>query len=188
MGRILAIAAAALAALGLAVAVARAAPAAGQMITITNVSVSPDRHVTVDWTGPPNGIEFGALEIATKPDIGTDGEFFSENVVVYDLLTKGQQHYVGSDPLEAPGTYYVLVNGWWNGYSPDDYTNYGVVYSQVVPFDAAPICQKVIVKPGHWVKKLVRRGHWVKRKGHRVWVKPVYKKVWVRPVYRDDCH
>jgi hypothetical protein len=188
MGRILAIATAALAVLGLAVAGAGAAPAAGQMITITNVSVSPDRHVTVDWTGPPNGIEFGSLQIATKPDAGTDGNFFSENVVEYDLLTKGQKHWVGTDPLQAAGTYYARVTGWWDGYGPGDYTNYGVVYSQVVPFDAAPICQKVLVTPGHYVKKVVRKAHWVKRNGKRVWVKAVYKKVWVKPVYREDCH
>jgi hypothetical protein len=188
MGRIFVIAVAVFSAFGLAVTVAGAAPAAGQMITITNVLVSPDRHVTVDWTGPPNGIEFGALQIATKPDTGTDGDFFSENRVVFDLLTKGQQHYVGSDALRAPGTYYVRVTGWWDGYSPDDYVNYGVVYSQVSAFDAAPICQRVLVTPGHYVKKLVRKGHWVKRNGKRVWVKPVYRKVWVAPVYRNDCH
>lgn len=188
MRRMSAIAAAALAALGLSVAVAGATSTAGQMITITNVSVSPDRHVTVDWTGPQNGIEFGALQIATKPDQGTDGDFFSENTVVFDLLAKGQQHYVGSEPLEKPGTYYLRVDGWWDGYSPEDYENYGVVYSQVVSFTAAPICVKVLVKPGHWIKKLVRKGRWVKRNGKRIWIKPVYKKVWVKPVYRTDCH
>jgi hypothetical protein len=167
---------------------AGAAGAAGQMIAITNVSVSADRHVTVDWTGPPNGFEFGAIEIATKPDVGTDGDFFSENLVEYDLLTKGQQHWVGSDPIKQPGTYYVRVTGWWDGYSADDYVNYGSVYSQVVPFTANPICTKALVTPGHWTKKVLRKAHWTTRKGHRVWVKTTYKKVWVQPAYKTECH
>jgi hypothetical protein len=184
-----------------------AASGAGQMIDITAATVGPDRHVTVDWTGPPNGIEFGALEVATKPDRGTDAHFFEENVVVFDLLDRGQQHYVSSEALQGPGTYYVAVRGWWDGYGPDDYENYGVVYSQVVTMTAEPICVTVVVTPGHWTKKLVRKGHWmqklvrkghwIKRNGKRAWVKPVYKKVWVKPVYkkvwvkpvtRQDCH
>ena len=168
---------------------ATASPQAGQMITITNVSVSPDRHVTVDWTGPPAaGIEHGVVQIATKPDTGTDGDFFTENRVGYDLLAKGQQHYVSTDALQAPGTYYVRVTGWWNGYSDDDYVNYGTVYSQVVAVDAPAICAQALVTPGHYVKKVVRKGRWVVRNGVRAWIKPVYKKAWVKPVYRHNCH
>ncbi len=51
-----------------------------------------------------------------------------------------------------------------------------------------PICQQVVVKAGHYVKKLVRRAHWEKRNGHRVWVKAKYAKVWVKPVYQTACH
>jgi len=168
---------------------ATASPQAGQMITITNVSVSPDRHVTVDWTGPPAaGIEHGALQIATKPDTGTDGDFFTENRITYDLLDKGQQHYVSTDALPAPGTYYVRVTGWWNGYSDDDYVNYGSVSSQVASVDAPAICAQVLVTPGHYVKKVVRKGRWVVHNGARTWNKPVYKKVWVDSVYRQNCH
>ena len=168
---------------------ATGATAAGQMINITSVSVSPDRHVTVDWTGPPaNGIEWGSVEIATKPDAGTDGRFFRENVILNDSLTDHQQHWVGSEALTAPGTYYVRVSGWWDGYSSSDYENYGTVYSQVVPFTVNPTCTQVVVSAGHYVKKLVRKGHSVKRNGNSVWVKPVYKKVWIAPVYKQECH
>ncbi len=42
-------------------------------------------------------------------------------------------------------------------YSSSDYENYGTVYSQVVPFTVNPTCTQVVVKAGHYVKKLVRR-------------------------------
>ena len=111
MKRMSAIAAAALAALGLSVAVAGATPTAGQMITITNVSASADRHVTADWTWSAERHRVRRAPNRHKPDQGTDGDFFSENRVVFDLLAKGQQHYVGSEPLEKPGTHYLRVEG-----------------------------------------------------------------------------
>lgn len=55
-------------------------------------------------------------------------------------------------------------------------------------------CAKVLVKKGHYSRKLVRRGHWLKRDGHvvrrngkRVWVKASYRRVYHRPVYRTQC-
>src|SRR3954470_6385741 len=77
-----------------------------QTASITSVSQT-SRHPVVDWTLPA-GVEADAIEIASKPDVGTDGQFFTENVKVFDLLDTTQTHYVGTDQLDY-GTYYVHI-------------------------------------------------------------------------------
>lgn len=152
----------------LALIIVGAATASGP-ITITAASV-PNRHVSITWVGPP--IEFGAVQIATRPETGTDGDFFSENRVEYAILAAGQSAWLSSDPI-GPGTYYVRVDGWDNHCTFYDY-GYGItgwlgcdVYSNIVQFTVNPIC----------VKKLVRKGYWTKRNGRRIHHKPIYKTV-----------
>jgi hypothetical protein len=140
-------------------------------ITVTSVTLI-NRHVTATWSGP--AISFGAVQIATRLDTGTDGDFFTENRVEYELLAAGQTTWTGSDQIEHPGTYFLRVDGWDDQCTFYDYGE-GITgwfgcdtYSNIVQFTVEPIC----------VKKLVRRGYWTKRPGHkRVWHKPVFKTV-----------
>lgn len=77
-----------------------------------------DRHPTASWTLPPN-VEAWAVMVATKPDQASDGQFFSENVVVADSLRTTQQtdtFWLYEERLD-PGTYYVLVRGYDNACS-----------------------------------------------------------------------
>jgi len=126
----------------------------------------------VTWTGPY--VEFGAVQIATRPETGSDGNFFSENRVGYSaFFDKGRTNWLESEPIK-PGTYYVRVDGWDPQCTFYDY-GYGITgwegcdtYSNVVQFTVSPVCRKV----------LVRRGYWTKRaNSSRVWHKPIYKKV-----------
>jgi hypothetical protein len=70
---------------------------------------STERHPSATWTLPP-GVTSDVIEIATKSDTGSDGSFFTENVVVFDPLQPTQTSWLGSDQLRA-GTYHVHVKG-----------------------------------------------------------------------------
>jgi hypothetical protein len=157
-----------LSAAGLALIGAASATASGP-ITITSASVA-NRHVSITWVGP--NIQFGAVQIATSPQTGTNGDFFSENRVQFDLLAQGQTAWLDSDPI-TPGTYYARVDGWDDQCNFNDY-GYGItgwtgcdVYSNIVQFTVDPICGK----------RLVRSSYYTKRNGRRIWHKPVYKTV-----------
>jgi hypothetical protein len=161
---------AACALIGAASLVAAASASASGPLTITSVSTA-NRHVSITWAGPY--LEFGAVQIATRPDTGSDGNFFSENRVQYDVfLDKGRTNWLGSDPI-GPGTYYVRADGWDPQCTFYDY-GFGITgweacdtFSNIVQFTVNPICKK----------KLVHRGYWTKRSGKRVWHKPTYKTV-----------
>ena len=147
-------------------------------ITITSARVQPDQHLNIAWSGPSNGIEFGAIQLATRPDTGSDGNFYTENRIDFELLSKGQTFWVATDPLPVITkagtlTLYARVSGW------DDYcqfVDYGdgitdwlgcEAYSPVYSFPITSVCHRVVVKPGH----RVRRGK------RRIWVKPIYRNV-----------
>lgn len=68
-------------------------------------------HPTAQWSLPP-GVEAAVIEIATSPAQGTDGNFFSENVVDFDLLEDTQTFFTSSSTrLKTGVTYYVHVSG-----------------------------------------------------------------------------
>jgi hypothetical protein len=75
---------------------------------LTSVS-HVDRHPSATWTLPP-GVVPQVAEVATSPATSTDGYFFSENVVAFDLLQRGQTNWVYNSQLD-PGTYYAHISG-----------------------------------------------------------------------------
>jgi hypothetical protein len=75
---------------------------------LTSVS-HVQRHPQAIWTLPP-GVVPQIAEVATSPSTGTDGYFFRENVVAFDLLERGQTNWVDSSQLD-PGIYYVHIAG-----------------------------------------------------------------------------
>jgi hypothetical protein len=141
-------------------------------LNVTSINVSPDRHASVTWSGPY--LDFGVVQIATQPSIGSDGDFFHENVITFDLLGAGQASWTGSEQIEHPGTYYLRVRGWdpqyqWIdfGYGFADWYG-GETYSGTYNFTVQPICNRVVA----------RRGYYTKRPHHkRVWHKPTFKTV-----------
>jgi hypothetical protein len=76
-----------------------------QLLTVSEAG----GHVTVSWQLPADGSTSFRVQIATAPDAGGDGEFFSENVVAQDILADGQTRWADVDQLPA-GLYYVHVS------------------------------------------------------------------------------
>jgi hypothetical protein len=81
--------------------------------TITGVG-SKNRHPVVTFNAPKSN--FVVIEIATKPDRASNGDFLSENSKVFDVLTDSEVQ--GGAWLYAyqldPGSYWVLLHA-----SPD---------------------------------------------------------------------
>lgn len=92
--------------------IALLAPAIAEAAPPSLVAVGhTQQHPTAQWTLPP-GVQPQVIEIATQPTVGTDGSFFSENRVLFDLLDDGQTVYTSSDTRLKTGiTYYVHING-----------------------------------------------------------------------------
>jgi hypothetical protein len=88
---------------GLVVGLAAAAPPS--LLTVGHTR----GHPSATWTLPP-GVEAQVLEIATEPTLASDGYFFAESRVVFDLLEPGQTSFLSDTALRA-GTYYVHVSG-----------------------------------------------------------------------------
>jgi hypothetical protein len=85
-------------------------PSAAGATPPTLVAVSQNGgHVTVNWQLPADGSTSFRVQIATHPDTGGDGEFFSENVVADDILSDNQASWTDIDEL-SPGIYYVHVS------------------------------------------------------------------------------
>jgi hypothetical protein len=126
------------------------------------------------WSAPPT--DFGAIETASRPDTGSDGHFFTENTVSFDMTTQGQTSWLDSHPLAPPkaaGTYvgYVRVSGWDPQAHFVDY-GYGIT-DWLGDYIFSPVQQFTLIAVQHRV--LVTRGHFVKRGKRRVWVRPVYR-------------
>lgn len=72
------------------------------------------RHPVVTFSAPKS--DHVVIEIATKPDRGSDGSFFSENQIEFEVMTDSEiatGRWLSESQLD-PGTYYVLVRA-----SPD---------------------------------------------------------------------
>jgi hypothetical protein len=65
------------------------------------------RHPNATWALAP-GSESAVVEVATSPEAGSDGYFFTENVEAFDVLQADQTTWLYSSPLK-PGTHYVHV-------------------------------------------------------------------------------
>ena len=70
---------------------------------------SVDRHPTATWS-LPFGVEATVAEVAKSPATSSDGYFFAENRVAFDILEATQTSWTDNSQL-APGTYYVHIGG-----------------------------------------------------------------------------
>jgi hypothetical protein len=94
------------------VAAALVVPTAAMAAPPTLVSVGHTKqHPTVRWT-LPLGVESQAVEIATDPAQATDGSFFPENLVLFELVEASQTSYTSRNRrLKTGVTYYVHTSG-----------------------------------------------------------------------------
>jgi hypothetical protein len=74
------------------------------------------RHPQASWVLAP-GSEAAFIQVATSPEVGTDGYFFEENVEDTDVLEAGQTHWLSTSQLD-PGTYFVHVASYTPGCLP----------------------------------------------------------------------
>jgi len=84
--------------------------ASAQPPVLSSVTVSTDRHPSAQFSAPK--ASDATVYFASKPDRGTDGGFYSENIVASDFLTADEIQagsWTYSDQLD-PGTYYVMLN------------------------------------------------------------------------------
>ena len=69
-------------------------------------------HPTATWT-LPQWVEAWSIEVATKPDVASDGQFFEENRVVWESVRETDTSWTYESRL-ASGRYYVHVRGYDN--------------------------------------------------------------------------
>lgn len=119
-------------------AAAVAAPAASAFNAPTLVRVGQtQRHPSAEWT-LPQYVQAQVVEIARSPQTASDGSFFTENQVVFDLVEDSQTQWLDNDQL-APGTYYVHVKGWDDACFHNDFqTECGSAWSNVLPLTIPP--------------------------------------------------
>jgi len=67
------------------------------------------RHPEANWVLPPTASRAWVLEIARRPETGSNGYFFEENRVVFEILDRAQTHFLDDERLDV-GTYYVHVS------------------------------------------------------------------------------
>jgi hypothetical protein len=115
-----------------------AAPAASAFNAPTLVRAGhTQRHPSAEWT-LPQYVQASVVEVARSPETASDGSFFSENQVVFDLVQETDTQWLYRDQL-APGTYYVHVRGWDNACFHNDFqTECGSAWSNVLPLTISP--------------------------------------------------
>lgn len=95
-------------AFGTLVGVASASPRANGGAGPTLLSAgAQQRHPTASWV-LPSGVGAQAVEVATSPDVTSDGSFLATNTVAYDVLASTDSAWTWARPL-ALGTFYVHV-------------------------------------------------------------------------------
>lgn len=87
-----------------------AMPAFAAPPTLTSTS-HVKRHPRASWT-LPFGVDSATIEVATSPEAGTDGSFFHEHVVEFDVLEPRQTNWLSSDTRLKAGRYYVHISGY----------------------------------------------------------------------------
>jgi hypothetical protein len=120
-----------------AVAAAIALPAAaGVRVAQQNVVIvraeSAGGHPSVAWQLAPGWCAL-VIELATNPAVGSDGSFFTENIIDGGALDTGQTSWLSSSAsTKDPGSYYVHVEAYACDFSG------GFEWSPVVKFDVTP--------------------------------------------------
>jgi hypothetical protein len=94
------------------------------------------RHPSANWTLPPN-VKAQVIEVATQPDVASDGSFFFENVKVYDTLTDLQTTWLSAFQLD-PGTYYVHVSGYDESCASCPIREWSQILPVVIPKNKRP--------------------------------------------------
>jgi hypothetical protein len=105
-----------------------AAPADAARPQLTSVG-QKTRHPSATWTLPPQ-VDASVIEIATSPETASDGQFFSENVEVFDVLRETDLSWLYEQQLK-PGTYYVHVKGFDNSCLSDPALDCGSAWSNI---------------------------------------------------------
>jgi hypothetical protein len=85
---------------------------------IITSATAVDRHAKVTFS-IPSGWTPNVIVIATTPDVGSDGTFFTENYADGGILNKGDTEFLSSTALQ-PGTYYVRIEAY-----QDDFLDMG---------------------------------------------------------------
>jgi len=75
--------------------------------------------------------DYAVIEVATRPDVGSDGKFYSENVVIWDLVNYPQKWYKSSSTKLKSGTYYWHIS---HSGSCGDSVDYHTVFSSMWSF------------------------------------------------------
>lgn len=131
---------------------ALASPALAVPPALFSVS-QQDRHPIASFSAPRSDLV--VVQVASKPDRATNGDFLSENRVAFDLLTDPEIQ-AGSwkyDRQIDPGSYFVLVNASPNfsscyigpGYDPACADGYSAVLPLTVPKPTATYKTKATV-------------------------------------------
>jgi len=111
------------------------ASAAAAPPTLTAVGQT-QRHLTAMWSLAPAG-ESTVIEAATSPNTGSDGYFFTENVVVFDTLESLQTSYLSTSQVD-PGTYYVHVASFDPDCLPCPIREWSNILTVTIPPDPPP--------------------------------------------------
>lgn len=86
----------------------------------------------------PQWVEASAIEVATRPETASDGQFWRENVVIYDPVAERDTEWVYEERLRV-GTYYVHVRGYDNScFHTDFQTDCGFAWSNVMELTISP--------------------------------------------------
>jgi len=95
------------------------------------------RHPSAEWT-LPQYVQAQVVEMARSPQTASDGSFFTENRVIFDLLEDTQTQWLHNEQL-APGTYYVHIKGWDDACFHNNFqTECGSAWSNVLPLTIPP--------------------------------------------------
>lgn len=107
-------------------AAAAIAPAAPVLVSVEQSA----RHPGATWTLPPN-VESEVVEVATTPDVASDGSFWRENVVLVDRVNGSDTRWLYAEQV-PPGTYYVHVQGLDNSCLSTEGRACGLAWSNVM--------------------------------------------------------
>lgn len=137
--------------IGAVVALVSPATAAAVNAPVLNSVGHVNRHPEARWTLPPY-VQASVVEVARSAETASDGSFFTENVVVFDIAGETDTHWLYASQL-GPGRYYVHVKGWDDSCFHTNFeTECGPAWSNVLPLtipNAPPRIASVKVTPSY---------------------------------------